>query len=162
MKVTDPSRIKEDMQVKFYCGLHNCYHQGRVIRGPSCLRVEHGDNSVDRCIVVNAEDGFCAEFGDKDHEIIEEGLRAMKVGDIVIDGDGDERKVLEILTNTFAYSYIDLQDKFYSWTAFGEAEREGWKLKDQEPVDDTLEISMDEVAEKFGKDVSKIRIKKED
>jgi len=62
---------------------------------------------------------------------------SMRVGDIVIDNEGFERKVLEVLPNMFAYSYIldsyiNNVEGFANWITFSKAKKSGWKLKDQE------------------------------
>lgn len=54
----------------------------------------------------------------------------LKVGDIVIDKDGDERKVLEVLQNSFLLSdYTDLNEA-EGWYTFQEARLLGWKIKE--------------------------------
>ena len=64
-------------------------------------------------------------------ETIEEprGLRQLKVGDIVIDNHGDKRKILETLTNMFAYSDWENKSDFEDWETFERAEETGWKLE---------------------------------
>ena len=97
-----------------------------------------------------------------DLEVIKEltGMYAAKVGDIIVDGDGDEAKVLEIGNShtAFLMSNFDNFAKASCWITFADAEEEGWKLKGQE---ETVEISLDEIAEKFGVDVDKLKVKKE-
>jgi len=97
-----------------------------------------------------------------DLEVIKEltGIYAAKVGDIVVDDNGNERKILEIGTShtAFIVSYCSDHDGASDWITFKEADKAGWKLKGQE---ETVEISMDEIAEKFGVDVDKLKVKKE-
>lgn len=89
-----------------------------------------------------------------------EGLRAMKVGDIVIDKAGAERKVIEVLSNTFLISSLHDHSRAGIWFTFEEAEKCDLKLKDQEEQEeDITELTLEEVAKLAGKDVDKIRIK---
>jgi len=69
-----------------------------------------------------------------------EGLRAMQVGDIVTNKDGDGPSIIvEVLTNTFAHQYKGEGDIF--WITFEYAEGNGWKLKGQEEEKETIEIA---------------------
>lgn len=86
-------------------------------------------------------------------------LRAMKVGDIVIDEFDDKRKVLEVLTNTFMCSFVNDFTQILGWYTFEEGEKQGWKIKGQEE-EETVELTHEEIAEKFGVDVDKLRIRK--
>lgn len=62
-----------------------------------------------------------------------------QVNDIVIDEVGVERKVLEVLTQSFLVSRTDDFDVIITWYTFKEAEKCGWKIKGQE--EETLTIS---------------------
>lgn len=89
-------------------------------------------------------------------------LSDVEVGDVLIDGIGDERVALEVLTNSFLPSHTNNKTKTGAWYTFIEAEEKGWTLKDQEEEDDTVEVTIEEIAKLKGVDVDKIRIKKED
>ena len=60
-----------------------------------------------------------------------EGLRAMKIGDIVIGKDGAERKVLDVREEIFGVSCNGNYNSFYEFFTYKEAEELGWKLKEQ-------------------------------
>lgn len=151
MKVADPKQLKVGMKVRFKAN-------GNVLEGK--LTTGYGDGLMAKGWYVRSAYG---DFGAliTDVEIIE-GLRAMKVGDIIVDEDEDEAEVLEVLSNTFLLSYWGDFDGAGSWYTFKEAEEDGWKLKDQVEIDETIEVTLEEVAKFKGVDVSKIRIKKED
>jgi hypothetical protein len=52
-----------------------------------------------------------------------------KVGDIIVDTDGDEAKVLAVLGEVFLSSrWRDFEIAGY-WLTFKEVERYGWKIK---------------------------------
>ena len=57
-------------------------------------------------------------------------LRDMKVGDILIDEDENEAKVLAILGEVFLISYWNDFNTSCNWYTFSEAERRYWELKE--------------------------------
>lgn len=64
-------------------------------------------------------------------------LRDMVVGDIIVDEDGDEAMVLEVLKNSFSKSLWDCRfNKVDDWFTFEQAEEYGWELKDEDPEED--------------------------
>lgn len=78
---------------------------------------------------------------EEDLQKVKKELTDMEVGDIVIDGGGEERKVIEVLTNTFLPSIKDNHTKAsICLFSFKEAEEAGWKLKDQEPEEEIVEV----------------------
>lgn len=87
--------------------------------------------------------------------------KPVKVGDIIVDKDGKKAKVLEVFENTFTMSdfcnYYVADGPF----TFEEIGINGWKIERQEE-DKKIELTLDEIAKKFGYDVKDIRIKKED
>ena len=80
-----------------------------------------------------------------------------KVGDIVVNTDGDESKILAVIENCFLRSAWDVFDHAGSWYIFKQAEQYGWKLK---PT--TTKLSMDQIADKFGINVDNLEITKEE
>jgi hypothetical protein len=65
------------------------------------------------------------------------GIRAARVGDIIVDTDGDKAKILEIGNSHTAFlrSVWDAYDAAGDWLTFKEAEEEGWKLQTDETVE---------------------------
>lgn len=57
----------------------------------------------------------------------------LSVGDVVIDVNGDKRKVLEVFENTFMLSAEYDFNKSYDWYTFQEAIDDGWTIQDAEP-----------------------------
>jgi hypothetical protein len=93
--------------------------------------------------------------------LVKKELEDVEVGDILVDDEGGEHFVMGVAgkmvwlsehgvegyaSDTECYAMLELKD-------------EGYTFKDQEP--EIMEISMDEVAKKFGKSASESRIKKE-
>lgn len=89
------------------------------------------------------------------------GLEAMEVGDIIVDEDGDEAKVLEVGETSFLKSYWDDYERTTIWYSFEEAEEKGWKLKGEEDKTGLTELTLKEVAEKFEIPIDKLRIKED-
>ena len=61
-------------------------------------------------------------------------MKNLKAGDIIVDTDGEEAKVLEVLTNTFLRSCWCDFEEVGSWYAFAEAEKAGWKIKGEDTI----------------------------
>jgi len=174
MKITKQSQLKHGMRVK--CRIKRILADDARISIDECGDVFICQNVRDG---VNTDDKLGYEYawnitdnyGDLDLDGISikvtdlesvEGLRAMKVGDIIIDEEGDEATVLAVLGRAFLKSFWGDHNSAGSWWTFKRAERLGWKLKGQEDSDDDItELSMDEIADKFDVDVKKLKIKKE-
>jgi len=88
-------------------------------------------------------------------------VRDAQVGDVVVIGEyGGEYLVLERGQNSVLLScgnYFKKADGNYT---FDQLEKY-FTLKDAPVVDDNIVLSMDQIAEKFGIDASKLKIKKE-
>lgn len=74
-------------------------------------------------------------------------LREMKVGDILVNEDGDTVKILEVMSNSFLRSSIFDHSMAYTWYTFEEAEKYGLKIQQEEPV---KEMTHSEVEEALG------------
>lgn len=87
------------------------------------------------------------------------GLARAKVGDIIVNTNGKEAKILEIGNSHTAFfrSCWDDFDETDDWYTFTEAEKMGYKLKDSE--EDVVELTIEEIGKKFKVDSSKIRVK---
>lgn len=79
------------------------------------------------------------------------------VGDIVKSKIGCKGKVLAVTGELIALSYSNDFDCLWEWYAKKELENAGYKLASEE---ETI-LSMQEVADKFGVDVDKLKIKKD-
>ena len=88
-------------------------------------------------------------------------LHHLEEGDILVDKDGDKRKVLGVHKYLV---HLSRCDEFSSYCAYSltieQLEEEGYKLKSSEPSE-PLEVTLDEVAEKFGVDVKNLKVKKD-
>ena len=85
-------------------------------------------------------------------------IRDAQVGDIVVGKSGYEHLVLERWQNTVVLSYADNFKKVRYVCTFDELEAH-YTLK-AEPVEQTI-LTMDQNAEKFGIDISNLKIAKE-
>jgi len=56
-------------------------------------------------------------------------MKNIKVGDIIVDRDGDEAKVLEVLPNSFLRSIFGHFEETGDWFTHEEAEACGYKIK---------------------------------
>jgi len=57
-------------------------------------------------------------------------MKNVKAGDIIVHTDGDEAKVLEVLTSSFLISEWDNFETVGEWLTFEQAEANGWKIKE--------------------------------
>lgn len=85
-------------------------------------------------------------------------FRTIEVGDIIVNKDGDEAKVLEVGENGFLRSLFGYFEEVGSYFLFQEAERKDWTIKGAE---EPKEVSMDEIAKAMNIPVEKLKIKKE-
>lgn len=87
-------------------------------------------------------------------------LYNLEVGDIVIDDDGDKRKILAVLTTgenpVYAASDCNNFDHADDIYTAKELEDDDYKV-----VGETTELTMDEIADKFGVSVERLKIKKD-
>ncbi len=83
----------------------------------------------------------------------------LKWKDVVVDRDGDEQMVLGLLNDMlFLSDYNDFKS-YDDWYHKQELQNEGYTIKQATPVD-KLELTLEQVAEKFGVEVTNIKIKK--
>jgi len=132
---------------------------------------EDSDFDMGEIITLESDDGSdCPYFWNADKsdaccaywselEPIEKTIRDVQVGDVVVgEYSGDERMVLERGQNTVVLSYADDFKIAGYISTFDELERH-FTLK-TEPVKQTL-LTMNEIAEKFGIEVSTLKIAKD-
>jgi hypothetical protein len=101
--------------------------------------------------------GYCNRewFKANNYKLITKLEESMQQGDILTDGES-ERKILGICGEVYLMSDGRFNRFFGAYTQ-QDLEDDGWKLKEEET--ETI-VSMSEVAEKFGVDVKKLKIKK--
>lgn len=85
-------------------------------------------------------------------------LDNLEVGDVLENEHGFERKVLAALPGAYLLSHHDKIESAYDWYTPYNLKEAGYILKNQ-PQDYTIELSLQEVADKFGIPVDKLRIK---
>lgn len=113
-------------------------------------------------------DGECIEFIDDlgelrgfypgDYEPYEKSLDNLEVGDVIYDSVGDPRTVLAVCGKLIAISSTGNPEKMAWWDTVEYLKQCGYHLK-EEPKE--VELTMDEIADKFNVDVKKLKIKKE-
>lgn len=91
---------------------------------------------------------------------IEDGL---EVGDIVVNISGTTRKVLAVLGDAVLLSSGDRHARAGAWWTVAELKERGDWLNSEPPTetDETTELTIDQIAEKFGLTPEQVRIKKE-
>jgi hypothetical protein len=125
----------------------------------------HGDGSF-RAETISGSYSDVGEFygylRQEDFALVKKELEDVEVGDILVDDEGKDRYVMGVagkmvwLSNTCDEANHEGNTNLYTMI---ELKEDGFTFKDQEP--EIMELSMDEVAKKFGKSASEIRIKKE-
>jgi len=93
-------------------------------------------------------------------EPLPKSVRDAQVGDVVVRRDGDEHMVLERGQNTVLLSQANDFKKSDDNYHFDELE-EIFTLKNEPVVDDNVVLTMSQIAEKFGVEVSKLKIAKD-
>jgi len=84
----------------------------------------------------------------------------LKWKDVVVDSDGDERMVLGVLNDTVLLSGADNFNMSGSNYHKKEIQEWGFTIKQPTPPVEKQELTLDQIAEKFGVDVTNIKIKK--
>jgi len=82
----------------------------------------------------------------------------LKWKDVVVDKDGKERMVLDVRNDLVDLSYWNDINKYYNTRTKQELQNDGFTIKQATP--EKLELTLGQVAEKFGVDVTNIKIKK--
>jgi len=124
------------------------------------------DNARYIKITDDNEDCLRYEILDENKEIIDccncfeptdlEEVNKYKVGDILVDDENDECKVLEVGETSFLLSYDSDFNKASNWFTFQEIENKGYKLKDQEEVKPE-EMTLSEVCKELGRTVKIVK-----
>lgn len=98
---------------------------------------------------------FCQN--DTNSKLMEKTMEDLQKGDVIVD-DGYEYTVMERLGDiVFTTGYGNDCNKTFAWNTT-ELKNNGSTIKQDEP--EPTELTMQEVADKFGVDVSKLKIKK--
>lgn len=79
----------------------------------------------------------------------------LKVGDIIVDTDGETAKVFAIFGDIFARSCRNNHDSVADWLTFTEAVRNGWKI--QLPPTAPVKMTLAEIAKKLGHEVEVVK-----
>ena len=83
----------------------------------------------------------------------------LKWKDVLVDEDGDECLILGILNDMVLLSKYDDFNVSDCWYHKEELQKSDYTIKQPTPVAEKLEITLDQIAEKFGVDVTNIKIK---
>jgi len=117
------------------------------------------DDGTENPYFWNADKSDCHSMYFSKLEPYAKTVRDAQVGDIVVDNSGHERMVLERWHNSVLLSASDNFRNAYDTYTFYELE-EDYTLKAESEVKQTV-LTMAQIAEKFGVDVSKLKIAKE-
>jgi len=82
----------------------------------------------------------------------------LKWKDVVVEEDGDERMVLGVLNDLVFLSKIENFNVAVYWYHKEELQKKGYTIK--QALVEKLELTLEQIAEKFGVDVTNIKIKK--
>ncbi|KAB2587260.1 hypothetical protein BS297_00850 [Rhodococcus erythropolis] len=85
----------------------------------------------------------------------------LEVGDIIVDTDGDEAKVLAVLGDVFLKSGWNDFDETASWLTVSEAKSAGWTVKQDTPTEEITELSIAELEKKLDLTAGTLRVKKD-
>lgn len=126
--------------------------------------INNGDRHYDQVGEITGEDtswglDWRVEFNNGSESYDEDELKKeeymFNVGDIIVSENGFKRKVLAVVGNLTALSDTTNFNYFNDWYTKRKLEDYGFKLASEETT-----LSMQEVADKFGVDVDKLKIKK--
>jgi len=87
-------------------------------------------------------------------------ISTYEVGDIIVNEDGDTRKVLGICGETVIISNRSNYNIAADLYTVHEIKDTGYKFKEQEQEEEIIELTLEDIAKLKGVDVSKIKIKK--
>lgn len=109
---------------------------------------------------VEGDTGMKERFRARQLELVDRDLHHLQAGDILIDVDGDESKVIDALPNSVllsVYGAGDDLDTAYEWLTPGTLKRKNYTLKQDTPAEVT-ELTLEDIAKLKGVDVSQIKI----
>lgn len=135
----------------------------RVFGAHMGMRIGDEDTVVGTCGYRNSNVALCKYGGEHDAsklELVVHDLYHLQPGDIVLDEDGDERKVIDVLPNSVllsVYGKGDALDSADTWFTPGELIRKSSTLKQDTPAEVT-ELTLEDIAKLKGVDVSQIKI----
>lgn len=157
-KVGDIVIVDKDLVEDECYGAYPFFIDGneRDPRGKSVTIVRVDNSSYD----VNCDGNLFALLTDEMLESPVKTLDNLEVGDILIDENGNERTILATCEKVHflsAYGNKGFAGRMY--TAL-EIKEMNLTIKQEVPVEEVTELTLEEIAEKFGKDVTKIKIKK--
>jgi hypothetical protein len=112
----------------------------------------------DRPYRVRFEDGDSDIFSSTEIEYLVKTLATLQEGDIVLDGDDDQRTILGVIRpGLYVISKWDQDEQDRFGEVLTEKDMEGWTIKDATP--EVVEMTVADAAKKMGIDPSKLRIK---
>jgi hypothetical protein len=98
-------------------------------------------------------------FNESDLELYKRDLDHLEEGDILVNKDGDEYKVLGVHKYMVHLSGNNDFEAIGCGYTLEELKKCGFKLKDQQ--DETLEVTLDDIADKFNVNVKNLKVKKD-
>lgn len=180
MKITEYNQLKHGMKVKVTCisgehgevpvvGKISINESGRVFVCHDDERAD-GREADDKLgykyswYVYTSGRESCGSH--KDLETCEKTLDDLEVGDVLVDEDGEFRKVLGVceqvvFTTACAEEVEDLirYHLVYTWSV-AEMKQRGFTIYQPEETEGIIELTPEDIAKLKGVDVSKIKIKK--
>lgn len=152
-KVGDKVRVKKGCES--VCGAHGKEPSDYLVitepKGISGYRYDiyRGGERVDYCFNC---------FKDEHLEPLEKTWDNLAKGDILVDGNGKDGVVIEVLGDIVFFNYNNSFDKVTGYHTKKTLKELGYTIKQPEP--ETVEVTMDEVAKALKVDVKNLKIKK--
>lgn len=150
-KVGDLARVRDDANNHTF---YNDIQKGDIAR---VIRL-NGDQTYK--YRLRTDDGREETFRGEQLDLVARDLDHLQPGDIILDDDGDERKVIDVLPNSVllsAWGSGDDLDTADDWFTPGTLKRKGFTLKQDTPAEVT-ELTLEDIAKLKGVDVSQIKI----
>lgn len=94
-------------------------------------------------------------------ELATQSLDNLEVGDIIVDTDGDEAKVLAVLGDVFLKSGWNDFDETGQWLTVSEAKSAGLTVKQDTPTEEITELSIAELEKRLDLTAGTLRVKKD-
>ena len=84
---------------------------------------------------------------------------SLQVDDVLVDSNGDKRYILAVCGRVIFLSYVDSKDISGLYRTKEELIKSGYTIL-QDEEEEIIELTLEEIADKFGVDVKLIKIKK--
>jgi len=148
-------RVRRDLVVGREYGNGWTFDEDMVKPG-SVVTVEEIDRTDNTVTLV--EDAYDKWYIPEMLEPLTRTLEDLREGDVLVDGDDEERRVLGVCGKVYLLSVSNHPDIYGCGYTVYEMEELGYTLK--QPKEEIVELSMDEIAKLAGVPVERLKVKK--